>query len=123
MSSKVLDKNRVATVGDVENIVNRVVKRVVTKSVESLAISVANGFVDMATRMVTKEEFNEFKTEMYEFKEETGITLSRIDSKLEDHDLKLKEIDKKLDPLIIAYPIIQKEIRVLSDRVDKLEND
>ena len=41
------DKNNIPTIADVERIV------------EGLAIIVANGFADMMTKMVTKEEFNE----------------------------------------------------------------
>jgi hypothetical protein len=44
------------------------VREIVTEIIDNFAVMVKCGFDDIHERMVTKEEFNEFKAEMHEFK-------------------------------------------------------
>lgn len=46
------------------------VREIVTEIIDGFAVMVKHGFDDIHERMVTKEEFNEFKAEMHEFKAE-----------------------------------------------------
>jgi cell shape-determining protein MreC len=44
------------------------VRGIVTEIIDNFAVMVKHGFDDIHERMVTKEEFNELRAEMYEFK-------------------------------------------------------
>ncbi|MFA6158274.1 MAG: hypothetical protein WC763_01450 [Candidatus Paceibacterota bacterium] len=46
------------------------VREIVTEVIDNFAIMMKRSFDDINDRMVTKEEFNEFKAEMHEFKDE-----------------------------------------------------
>jgi len=83
----------------------------VIDSIDSLAVMTKKGF----DKMVTKDEFEDYKDEI-------GMTLYNIDSKLRTVDERLDAIEKTMGPLVRISGIMQNEIRDLNSRVAKLEH-
>lgn len=93
-------------------------------TLDDLAIMIKNGF----DNTVAKEEFKEFKTEMYdfrdhffEFEKKTNTTLLNLDTHAEETNKRLEAIEKILGPLLQVSGLMQKEIRSLNVRVERLE--
>ena len=96
----------------------------VNESIESLARITKAGF----DNTVSKTEFNEFKTEMYDFRDhmlgfekKTDITLLNLDNHAQETNKRLDAIEKTLGPLVQVSGLMQKEIRNLNVRVERLE--
>lgn len=81
-------------------------------SIDSLARMTKKGFDDMY----------EFINEMTDFKNEAGMTLFNIDSKLRTVDQRLDAIEKILGPLMKTTFVMGNEIRGLNTRVERLEH-
>jgi len=102
------------------------------KTVDHLAAITKKGF----DNTVDKDDFNDLRSHMYEFKDEmydlkddmtsfknaTKIALYSMDSKIESIDKRLDAIDKTLGPLVQISSAMQTEIRSLNLRVGKLEH-
>jgi len=91
---------------------------------DSLAIMIKNGF----DNTVSKTEFSEFKTEMYDFRDDvmgfekkTNITLQNLDGHAQETNKRLDDIEKILEPLMRVSSLMEKEIRSLNMRVERLE--
>lgn len=81
-------QEKLATIGDVERIVN--------KAVDTLATAIRGGFDDIHERMVTKGEFNKFKAEMYEFKMEmNGFKMKMNEFKTEMYEFRTEMCEFK----------------------------
>ena len=94
------------------------------ESISNLAIMTKRGF----DNCVSKEEFNEFKDEMYSlkegvdsFKSKTEQSLFSLDSKVNEISNKINKVEEKLEPLYAGYSIMQKEIQQLNYRMDRVE--
>lgn len=96
----------------------------VNESIDSLARITKAGF----DNTVSKTEFNEFKTEMYDFRDDmlefekkTNTTLLNLDGHAQETNNRLDAIEKTLGPLVQVSGLMQKEIRSLNIRVERLE--
>ncbi|KKU68522.1 MAG: hypothetical protein UX89_C0003G0024 [Parcubacteria group bacterium GW2011_GWA2_47_16] len=91
-------------------------------TLDGLANMVQNGFTEQ------KKEFTEFKTEMYDFRDDvmefekkTNITLLNLDSHAQETNKRLDSVEKILGPLLQVSGVMEKEIRSLNIRVERLE--
>ena len=87
----------------------------VAESVDNLAVITKRGFDNV------HGELKEFKDEMHDFKNKTDATLFTLSSKANETNDRLDAIEKTLGPLVHVSSIMQKEIRSLNTRVDRLE--
>ena len=101
----------------------------VSKKIDDLAVSTAKSIEDLAIitkkgfdNTVSKEEFTEFKTEMTEFKKGTETTLFNLDGHAKKTNERLDAIEKAMGPLVQVSGFMQKEIRELNMRVNRLEH-
>ena len=90
-------------------------------TIDHLAVMVQKGFADVSEKMVSKTEFNEFKTEMYEFKHKTDMTLLNLDIHAKETNKRLSAIEDTLGPLVQISSAMQNEMRSLNNRVMVLE--
>ena len=90
-------------------------------TIDDLAVMVQNGFADMSEKMVTKIEFNEFKADMFGFRNKTDMTLFNLDNHAQETNKRLDAIEKALGPLVQVSSFMQNEIRSLNGRVSSLE--
>lgn len=85
--------------------------------IDDLAIAVKNGF----DRTVSKDEFNGFKTEMYDFKRKSEGHFLDLICRMDSVEKRLDAIEQVLGPLLQVSSILQSEIREINTRVDHLE--
>lgn len=125
MSRRISRKSQVATVGDVENIVEdrveRIVTNIVTKAIDNFAVIVNRGFTDVQMqinemrtdigRMVTKADFEPFKKEteqsLYELKSDVG----EVKVRLENVENRIESVEGKVD--IISEIHFNHETRII----------
>lgn len=86
-------------------------------TVDVLAISTKKGF----DNTVSKKEFTEFKEEMTEFAQKTGVALFNLDSHARTTNERLDEVEKTLEPLMLVSGILQKELREHARRLSRVE--
>ena len=84
-------------------------------SVGDLALMIQRGFSEQGKKL------DEFKDEMYEFKNQAGKTLFSIDSKLKDVDKRLDTIEKTLGPLVHVVDVMKINWRDHENRILNLE--
>lgn len=84
-------------------------------AIDALARITKKGF-DQA-----EENLNLFQEEFNEFKSETIRTVSNIDLKIHGIDGRLSDVQKTLEPMVIGYNILHKELDDLSKRLTRVE--
>jgi len=72
------------------------VREIVTEIIDNFAIMVKRGFDDINERMVTKEEFNEFKAEMYDFKANTEPAIYALQTDMLDVKSRLTKVETEI---------------------------
>ena len=87
----------------------------VAESIDNLAVITKRGFDNV------HDELKEFKGEMHDFRNKTDATLFTLSSKANQTNDRLEVIEKTLGPLVHVFSVVQKEIRSLNTRVDRLE--
>ena len=94
----------------------------VAESVDNLAVITKRGFDNVHGELKEfKDEMHDFKDEMHDFKNKTDATLFTLSSKANETNDRLEAIEKTLGPLVHVFSVVQKEIRSLNTRVDRLE--
>lgn len=87
-------------------------------STYELAIMVAGGFAGVDKRFAEVEKKFESFDERFSQLESTIFVL---DSKVGDIYTRVKKMDEVLEPVMLGYSIMQKEIQSLNFRIEKLE--
>lgn len=72
------------------------VREIVTEIIDNFAVMVKRGFDDIHERMVTKEEFNEFRAQMNAFKDSTEPALCSLQTDMLDVKSRLTKVETRL---------------------------
>ncbi len=72
------------------------VREIVTEIIDNFAVMVKRGFDDIHERMVTKEEFNEFRAEMYNFKANIEPAVYTLQTDMLDVKSRLTKVETGL---------------------------
>jgi len=83
-----------------------------------LAIMVANGFAGNDKRF---EEIDGRFDEMDKRFDRLEYSIGTIDCKVNEIDMRLKKVENALEPLLMGYNIMQKEMQGLNFRIERLE--
>ena len=116
--------NKKVTLENVAIKVDKVADNVdkLTYNLDALAVTTKRGFDNVHGELKEfKDEMHEFKDEMHEFKNKTEESLFNLNSHANQTNDRLDAIEKTLGPLVHVSSIMQKEIRSLNTRVDRLE--
>ncbi len=90
---------------------------VISAEFEKFAGMIQRSFMDLQERMVTKTEFNEFKSEMYSFKDDTERSFYDLKTDVIDLKDKVGRVEKRLDSI---EPKVESFVYMWREHEDRL---